>query len=291
MNPNGAALVNRLGGPMQPSGGSAYNPSSELLAMLANAQSNPGAPLLQNMDPSKLASLDALSMAAASGNPQGISPQVALAHLKQQQALLAAAAGGLSAQGASQGQPQLAPGGEFHGDDEFPSLAGGRGQQGQGGESMYSQPNGLRTSGSIAVPGNAAAQQLQQAAAVLAQQQQQLQQLQQLGAKAGVSVGNPNQQIPTQAPGMPPTGGAQPPAGQAAVAASDPFGLLGLTRVLKMTDKDLNTLALGTDLTTLGLNLSSPEFVPTNPKFSEICLFCSHVSLQCIICDLCVPMG
>jgi len=41
----------------------------------------------------------------------------------------------------------------------------------------------------------------------------------------------------------------------------DRFGLLGLLGVIRMTDPDLTTLALGTDLTTLGLNLNSPENV------------------------------
>jgi CCR4-NOT transcription complex subunit 2 len=40
---------------------------------------------------------------------------------------------------------------------------------------------------------------------------------------------------------------------------SDPYGLLGLLRVLNMTNRDLNTLASGIDLTTLGLNLSSSD--------------------------------
>jgi CCR4-NOT transcription complex subunit 2 len=40
---------------------------------------------------------------------------------------------------------------------------------------------------------------------------------------------------------------------------SDKFGLLGLLGVIKMEDKDSNLLALGLDLTTLGLNLNSPE--------------------------------
>jgi len=39
----------------------------------------------------------------------------------------------------------------------------------------------------------------------------------------------------------------------------DRFGLLGLLSVIRMTDPDLNTLALGTDLTTLGLNLNSSD--------------------------------
>lgn len=37
----------------------------------------------------------------------------------------------------------------------------------------------------------------------------------------------------------------------------DRFGLLGLLSVIKMTDPDLTSLALGIDLTTLGLNLNS----------------------------------
>jgi hypothetical protein len=39
----------------------------------------------------------------------------------------------------------------------------------------------------------------------------------------------------------------------------DPYRMLGLLKVLKMQDPDLNTLALGADLTSLGLNLSSPD--------------------------------
>ncbi|KAG0597471.1 hypothetical protein M758_UG341800 [Ceratodon purpureus] len=40
---------------------------------------------------------------------------------------------------------------------------------------------------------------------------------------------------------------------------ADRFGLLGLLSVIRMSDPDLTTLALGTDLTTLGLNLNSRE--------------------------------
>ncbi|KAL2650956.1 hypothetical protein R1flu_019084 [Riccia fluitans] len=42
-------------------------------------------------------------------------------------------------------------------------------------------------------------------------------------------------------------------------ATTDRFGLLGLLSVIRMSDPDLTTLALGTDLTTLGLNLNSRE--------------------------------
>ena len=50
--------------------------------------------------------------------------------------------------------------------------------------------------------------------------------------------------------------------GSAMPKDADRFGLLGLLSVIRMTDPDLNTLALGTDLTTLGLNLNSSECVP-----------------------------
>lgn len=46
---------------------------------------------------------------------------------------------------------------------------------------------------------------------------------------------------------------------QASPTAPDPFGLLGLLSVIRMSDPDLTSLALGIDLTTLGLNLNSAE--------------------------------
>jgi len=42
---------------------------------------------------------------------------------------------------------------------------------------------------------------------------------------------------------------------------AEKYGLKGLLNVIRMTDLDLNTLALGTDLTTLGLNLNSTEML------------------------------
>ncbi|XP_060174509.1 probable NOT transcription complex subunit VIP2 [Lycium barbarum] len=44
-----------------------------------------------------------------------------------------------------------------------------------------------------------------------------------------------------------------------AQGAPDPFGMLGLLSVIRMSDPDLTSLALGIDLTTLGLNLNSAE--------------------------------
>ncbi|CAM9802798.1 unnamed protein product [Discosporangium mesarthrocarpum] len=49
------------------------------------------------------------------------------------------------------------------------------------------------------------------------------------------------------------------PTAAAVVVARKKYGLLGLLGVIRMTDPDLNMLALGSDLTTLGLNLDSSE--------------------------------
>ncbi|XP_075503792.1 putative NOT transcription complex subunit VIP2 isoform X1 [Primulina tabacum] len=46
---------------------------------------------------------------------------------------------------------------------------------------------------------------------------------------------------------------------QSSLSASDPFSLLGLLKVIRMSDPDLTALSLGMDLTTLGLNLNSAE--------------------------------
>ena len=64
-----------------------------------------------------------------------------------------------------------------------------------------------------------------------------------------------------------PSGALQNPVGkqqsgnQTSTAQPDRFGLLGLLSVIRMTDPDLTTLALGTDLTTLGLHLNSSDNV------------------------------
>lgn len=50
-----------------------------------------------------------------------------------------------------------------------------------------------------------------------------------------------------------------PPTPLAPLKPADRYGLLGLLGVIRMTDPDLSMLALGSDLTTLGLNLNSPD--------------------------------
>jgi CCR4-NOT transcription complex subunit 2 len=52
---------------------------------------------------------------------------------------------------------------------------------------------------------------------------------------------------------------AQPQMQAKRALVADRFGLLGLLSVIRMTDADLSMLALGTDLTTLGLSLNSAE--------------------------------
>ncbi len=53
------------------------------------------------------------------------------------------------------------------------------------------------------------------------------------------------------------SGGNPGPSGGSALSGD--FGLLGLLKVIRMTDADRNALALGSDLTSLGLNLNSSD--------------------------------
>jgi len=41
---------------------------------------------------------------------------------------------------------------------------------------------------------------------------------------------------------------------------SERYGLMGILNVIRMAEPDLSTLAIGSDLTGLGLNLNSPEY-------------------------------
>jgi CCR4-NOT transcription complex subunit 2 len=55
-------------------------------------------------------------------------------------------------------------------------------------------------------------------------------------------------------------------------ALSGDYGLLGLLSLIRMTDADRNALALGSDLTMLGLNLNSTENLYSNfaSPYSEV---------------------
>lgn len=54
-------------------------------------------------------------------------------------------------------------------------------------------------------------------------------------------------------------GGPPPSAAAGELSEKDRFGMMGLLRVIRMPDPDYKTLVLGTDLTTLGLNLNTPD--------------------------------
>eukprot|EP01063_Lacrimia_lanifica_P004993 TRINITY_DN12829_c0_g1_i1.p1 TRINITY_DN12829_c0_g1~~TRINITY_DN12829_c0_g1_i1.p1 ORF type:complete len:340 (+),score=89.35 TRINITY_DN12829_c0_g1_i1:78-1097(+) len=68
---------------------------------------------------------------------------------------------------------------------------------------------------------------------------------------------------PSAQPSQQPTEGATP---QGASESLGDYGLMGILQIIRMTDTDLNALALGYDLTNLGLHLNSQE--PVYPTLS-----------------------
>ncbi|KAK4049865.1 transcriptional regulator [Microbotryomycetes sp. JL201] len=56
----------------------------------------------------------------------------------------------------------------------------------------------------------------------------------------------------------------QTPAQQVLFSPADRYGLLGLLHIIKSADSDVNMLALGTDLTTLGLDLGAADNLYSN---------------------------
>jgi len=83
------------------------------------------------------------------------------------------------------------------------------------------------------------------------QQMQQTQKILQSPLKTSLSS------LPQPTSPTPPSVSAANTAG--VTSSSDRFGLLGLRRIIRKTDPDLNVLALGINLTTLGLDLNSPD--------------------------------
>ncbi|KDN46994.1 hypothetical protein K437DRAFT_223345 [Tilletiaria anomala UBC 951] len=91
-------------------------------------------------------------------------------------------------------------------------------------------------------------------AAAQAQAQAQAAQVQHLSSQQQQQQ---QQHIPTNSN---PTGEvAQTPAQQVLLSPADRFGLVGLLSIIKMPDPDLSMLALGADLSKLGLNMNSSE--------------------------------
>lgn len=94
------------------------------------------------------------------------------------------------------------------------------------------------------------------------------------------SAGRPAAGPPAAQPAAPSggvTGSSRPYGGSSEAAEVAPsketrYGLLGLLDVIKMTDRDLNTLALGSDLTTFGLSLSSNDslYLTFSSPFSDV---------------------
>lgn len=78
-----------------------------------------------------------------------------------------------------------------------------------------------------------------------------------IGGVGGASSGNPSSLSQTRTSSSTQSGSGG--SGNAGSAIGGDYGLLGLLSVIRMTDADRNRLALGSDLTLLGLNLNSNE--------------------------------
>jgi CCR4-NOT transcription complex subunit 2 len=148
-----------------------------------------------------------------------------------------------------QGKQQTQQGADFsiQNEEDFPAL-GGPGADDQKGARAGVQRPGSLSDGPSSLNEQALLKSLEGTSAEqrsgLARMYQQQQQQRRADQREG-QVGGLSQQL----------------APQAGAAAPDRFGLLGLLSVIRMESPDLTTLALGTDLTTLGLHLNSPENV------------------------------
>ncbi len=137
--------------------------------------------------------------------------------------------------------PPPPPAGPAFGEEDFPALPGAAGPPAgaprAGGEQGAAQLAALQ-----ARLGGLALAQQQQAAAAAAQAQQQA------AAAAAAAAGF------LRPPGAP---AAPPP--KPAPGGLERFGMLGLLAIIRVAEPGASTLALGLDLTTLGLNLNSPD--------------------------------
>lgn len=73
---------------------------------------------------------------------------------------------------------------------------------------------------------------------------------------------------------------AQTPAQQVLVSPADRFGLLGLLNIIRMSSSDMGMLALGSDLTNLGLDLSSPTYVQILMRITNSNTTLKHAELN-----------
>jgi CCR4-NOT transcription complex subunit 2 len=178
----------------------------------------------------------------------------------QQKGGMGVGMGGMGGMGGPGQQQQAAAAGPSFQEDDFPALPGSAApasrQQQDGSEGAAQLQQLQQQLGSLAVGGGGGFGGLGGGYDLLRMQQQR--QLQQQQAAAAALKGGPGAAAAAAAAAA---GGKLGGAGAGGVSGAQPdrFGLLGLLSVIRMTDPDLTTLALGTDLTTLGLNLNSPE--------------------------------
>jgi CCR4-NOT transcription complex subunit 2 len=157
--------------------------------------------------------------------------------------------------------------------DDFPALGGGAAGAANIGSPAGGRRRGASGGGAAAQPkadmyaqltrqqqqqAAAAAQQQQQQQQQQLQQQQQQQQQQQFQQQAAAQAAHQQLQLQQQLAGGA-NGGAVAAQGGNDDEAAHKYSLLGLLSVIRMADPDRNQLALGTDLTTLGLNLNAPD--------------------------------
>lgn len=235
----GAPVVGSGAAGRPPMGSGGYNPSGEILAMLKG----------NNFAGGGLGG-------AVAGGMQGLPPA------GTQPQKLPGAAPGANSVSSGAGEEHELPN---FGAEDFPALGGGLGSNPAGGLGMGGM-GGMMQGGMIGIAAAAKIHQDFQMAS------EDFPALPGLGGAPSRGGGEDEKQHSGLAGPMGPGGVQQMGLGgavqrpgsfgtstQVKAGSVDRFGLLGLLSVIQMTNPDLNTLALGTDLTTLGLNLNSTE--------------------------------
>ncbi|KAL7539036.1 hypothetical protein ACHAXR_011765 [Thalassiosira sp. AJA248-18] len=151
--------------------------------------------------------------------------------------------------------------------EDFPALgaSGGDGAGGapgvpsEGGPTLVGAPSSTPGSGGILDPSSGGGNQLDYTGLIGSSGV--------ATASSGIQQGSSNQTRSTSTATQSGSGSSSNAAGSSGNAGSGSsggaiggdYGLLGLLSVIRMTDADRNRLALGSDLTVLGLNLNSPD--------------------------------
>lgn len=164
-------------------------------------------------------------------------------------------------------------------DSDFPALPGQRGAQNSGGSSNANASASVASAASNQQqqqqqqppqqqPSVAPAAHVQYGRMAYAQQAAAAQQQQAAAAAAAAAAA---QQVPPVSQVQQGQPQAQNRLRSGSREDTQQYGLLGLLGMIRVSDRDWNMLALGTDLTTLGLNLSSnePLYATFSSPFSE----------------------